>query len=298
MRNINFVVPTFRDSFYLSAVYYAKWLDHTRFRIAISTNPKPFWLNIRLNDMWNEFRRPVKADIYMLDTPQYYNDIYRRVPLQRLKPRYIFVASTWNQEMAEQYFENVAVIPRLPHPLYLVNDALPYSGKEYDLAFVSGTHPRKAFKEFIQVCEELRLKCWYTGSYSRYDLYTLIGMLKKTKFIWWLSKSEGFGLGLIEAQALGVPALCLYAHTSKDYCFTCYEKPELWVEPREEKVVELPFGRHKLWLFDIEEAKKIVKEALSMDEEEYTRLSNTVKAKTRRFVTKWAKYINELLYTI
>ena len=206
LRRINFVVPTFHDSFYLSAVYYAKWIDPSRFIISISTLPKPFHLNIRLNDMWNEFRRPTKADVYILDTPQYYNDLYDRVPLQRLRPKHVFVTSTWNQDMARDYFNGVEVVPRLVHPIYLSYPFNP-TNKEYDLAFVGGTHPRKAFKEFLKVCDELKLRCWYTGSYRAYDLYTLVDKLSKTRFLWWLSKSEGFGLPVLEALSAGKPVV-------------------------------------------------------------------------------------------
>jgi len=298
MIEINFVVPSWTDSFYLSAVYYAKWLDTARYKIHISRSYKIGMLNVKLNDMWNEFRRPSRAHVYILDTPQYYNDLYRTVPLQKLDPKYVFVASSWNLEMAIQYFPRAGIVPRLVHPLYLLYEPLPYEKKEYDLAFVGGTHPRKSFREFMQVCEELKLRCWWTGSYYKLSLYELIEKLGKTKFLWWLSKSEGFGLPLAEAQTLGIPAICLRAHTSLDYCDTGYLEPSLWVEPTGEDVRELPFGRHKIWLFDYNEAKRTIKEALSIGEEEYNRLSNKLREIWRKRIMFWAKGINDLFYEI
>ena len=296
MKRINFIVPRIGDSFYYSVKYAISWLDPSRYYTMISNRYMYGCINIRVNDMWNEFRRPVRADIYWLDTPLYYNDIYKTIPLQRLKPRKIYVCSTWNLEMCKQYFSNCELLPRLIHILYMLYEPLPYEDKEYDLCFIGYCWWRKGCDLFKRVCKELDLRCWMTGDYKKLSMYDLIYRLRKTKFLWWISLSEGFGLPLLEAQVLGVIPLCLKAHANLDYCFTCRYDKGLCVEPIGEEIKLDSIGqRHRVWIPDYGDIVETVLYALSLDEEEYNRVSRYVFEKSRKLIFEtFSRFINSI----
>ena len=297
MKKINFIVPRIGDSFYYSVKYVIAWLDPSRYFTSISVSrPVIGAVNIRVNDMWNEFRNPVRASIYWLDTPLYYNDLYKGVPLQRLRPRKIYVCSSWNLRMCKQYFDNCELLPRLIHPLYLLYDPLPYERKEYDLAFIGIAWWRKGYDLFKRVCRELNLRCWETGDYRKYSMYDLIDRLRKTRFLWWITLSEGFGLPLMEAQALGVPAICLRAHTSLDYCFTCEYDKNLCIEPMKEEIRFDPLGqRHKIWIPRYEDIIEAVKYAMSIGVEEYNGLIYYIREKAKKLIyNTLTKLINSI----
>lgn len=297
MKRINFIVPRIGDSFYYSTKYVISWLDPSRYFTSISVNrPVIGALNIRVNDMWNEFRRPVRAGIYWLDTPLYYNDIYKSVPLQRLKPRKIFVASTWNLEMCRQYFGNCELLPRLVHTLYFIYKPLPLSRRKYDLAFIGVKWWRKGYDLFSRICNGLGLKCWETGNYRKYSIYELIDRLRRTKYLWWFSLSEGFGLPLLEAQVLGVVPLCLEAHANLDYCFTCKYDRNLCVKPvREEIKLDSIGQRHRIWIPSYDSIVEVIKYAFSLREKEYSRISRYVRARSRKLIlSAFSKFISSI----
>ncbi|RLG82044.1 MAG: hypothetical protein DRO40_08645 [Thermoprotei archaeon] len=299
MKRINFIVPSPSDSFYYVAKYLIAWLDPSRLYTSITYNKYLLGaINVRVNDMWNEFRRPTRADIYWLDTPLYYNDIYRDVALKKMRPRAVWVASTWNLEMCRDYFDNCEYVPRVVHPLYLMYESVSFEEKEYDLAFVGTCWWRKGCDIFKKLCKELGLRCWMTGDYRKLSLHELIDKLIRTKFLFWMTLSEGFGLPLMEAQCLGIPALCLEAHTNLDYCYTCNLKPELCVSPVKTVIRDDITGRHKVWLYKYEDAREVVKEALSMSESEYNDLSAYVEVKARNFILEWVKKINDKLISL
>lgn len=300
MRKINFVVPPGVNSFYYSAKYAISWIDPSQYFTSISNSYAFGRINIVVDDMWNQFRRPKKGNIYWLDTPLEYD--MHSVPLQSYKPREIWVASTWNLEICRRYFgDKCKYQPRLIHPLYIYNGlkspAYNYD-KKWDMAFIGVCWWRKYCREFKRICQDLNLKCWMTGDYNKIETVVVIEQLKRTKLLWWLTGAEGFGLPLIEAEVLGVLPVCIDAHANMDYCYTSLFDKTLVLDPTGRKVVDDITGRHNVWLFDYEEAKRLIKDMLDMDWFTYTDIAYKISDIAISHHKQWVEMLLNRLKTI
>lgn len=293
MISVHFSVPVGLNSFYYSARYASAYLDQSIFRVTIGSGYKVGSINIRLNDMWNEFRKPTKADIYWLDTPLDYTGVVK--PRISSTVKEIWVTSSWNHDMCRKVVSNIKcrIMPRLIHPLFVVSRVSSY---EYDMAFVGSCWTRKNCNAFIETCRRLKLKCWMTGSYNRLSLTDIVDRLSRTRLLWWVTESEGFGLPLMEAQAMGVVPICIDAHANRDWCFIRdVVGDEFIVEPMYEKIVEYGGERHRIWVPNFDDVEKTISRVLSIGDSELMRIGTRLREKALNVTHRYAVELNKRL---
>ncbi len=294
MKHLNIITDIQPSSFYYATRYFLSWIDQSQFIVTLS---KSIYvkgvINIYIGDMWSVFRYPIKADIYWIDTPLYYDDKYDKVPLQVYKPKHIWVTSRINQRQAHKYFTNVRIVPRPIHPIYMVTNMA--SDKKYDIAFIGDGNYKKGYDLFQKICREYNIRCFSTGSYTRIPLYDLVERLRRTRFLFWVSRSEGFGLPLLEAQSLGVPAICLKAHANIDYCYSAMLDPNLWVDVEKIWIEKDKEPRHRYFEPRINDLYRAVEYALNMSRSHYYVLSTRIQNRTRNMILNTIKWINSFL---
>ena len=294
-RSVYFLVPPGVNSFYYAAYYASRWLDPSLYQPLI-VGGRYFALGrprIVVNDMWQVALRPSSAEVWWVDTPLDYTDRY-----SGRWDRYVgkvWTTSTWNLEMCMRYHSRCSLMPRLPHPVYVAEsyDALK-TEKIWDIAFVGARWPRKNWGLFMGLVDKLGLKAWWTASYKAMDLNELVKRLKRTKILWWVTGSEGFGLPLIEAQLLGVVPLAVWGHANVDWCLFCQLAKEYVVEPSGVELVEYSTGRVRAWTVEAAE----VEEKLRMLLRDYDALADVRDAmvrSARRMVAYYARELNERL---
>lgn len=298
MKRINFITRTSISSYYYVVKYAIAWLDPSKYYTMISNRYVAGALNIFVEDMWYAFNTSPVAEVYWLDTALYYADIVDKVRLQRRmrKNVEVWVTSEYNAIQCRKYFPDCRVVGRLVSPILFAYRPLPYSEKIYDLAFFGkASDPRKNYSMFTRICRELNLKCWSTTNYNTLSLYELIDRIRKTKYLLWITLSEGFGMPLMESQALGVPAICSDAHANKEYCYTGIIDNNMFVDVKEVKPVKYLWYRTLAHIPDYEDLKRAVKYALSMGEEEYNKLSQIVREKARQYNIETTNRLTSLL---
>ena len=290
-RRLYFVVPPGINSFYYSAFYAYSYIDPSIWEAKIVNNPKIGGLNIVVDDMWNVIHNPRRAPIWWVDTPLYYLHIEKPKIPKYVKE--IWVTSTWNYEQCKEFFNNCRIIPRLPHPIYLANTNI-YGEREYDIAFVGSCWWRKFCRQFKDIATELGLKWWMTGSYNNINLLELVEKLKRTKYLWWITGSEGFGLPLLEAQLLGVIPICIDAHANRDYCFSMNLSGTFRVEPVKKYFKIDITGNHKIWEPDWNEVRRKIREIANSEFNiEYAKI---VANSALKLVEYTVRVLNENLY--
>jgi len=294
---LNIITDIGVSSFYYATRYLISWIDPSRLIVTIHrTKYDKDAVNLYIGDMWNVFRHPLKADIYWIDTPMFYLLDYDRVPLQVYRPKNIWVTSTWNKRMAEKYFKDVKIVPRPIHPIYIA-----YTGntkKEYDLAMIGDDNPKKSYDVFDMVCRQYGLRCWSTRSYTGLGLYQLVQKLSQTKFLLWVTRTEGYGFPLIEAQALGVPAICIQAHANINYCYSAKIDPNLWVRVKTTRTYYYLHNKHLFFEPDIQDVRRAVEYALGISMGYYYTISFKIMNRIRRLVLDTVEYVNKQLTII
>lgn len=288
-------------SFFYTVQNFRAWLDPI-IRTTISYNPQVTAnLRIFIGSLHDPFRFPVSwwrwIDIWWVDTPLYFENLnYERVLLRR-RGAEAWVTSKYNAEMIRNYEKlmnegKLRIIPRIAHPMYFID--YPDVPKQYDFIIVATSWKRKNVQLFKKVCRELGARCIEISPNSDIKPHTIserkkIELLLRSKYILFPSRSEGFGMPVLEANLLGVPAIYTDGHALREFAkgFPLPVK-----EIREDYE---PAGRFRSFEVDEKETIEICKYCLELPKDLYQNLSEKIKEKVRRWQLEVIDWVNNYI---
>jgi len=259
---------------------------HARIRIYIGELHNP-WTRTRAWWYW--------VHVWWVDTALYLQGLKYGKVLSKNPIAEVWVTSQWNASFIAD-FEDLAkqgrarIVPRIAHPLYFMD--YPDMEKRWDFIIIATNHKRKNVELFRKICKETKARCLEVSPLGDVKAWSLperkkIELLLRSKFLVFPSRSEGFGMPVLEANLLGIPALFTYGHALKEFG-KGFPLPVKEVRDDVE-----PAGHFKSFEVDEAKAVEIARQALSMTKDEYQDLSERIKESTRKWQLQWINFIND-----
>jgi len=286
-------------SFFIVTQNLRAWIEPNH-RTTITTIPdRHASIRIYIGEVYNPWTRTRAwwywVHVWFVDTALYFQGLRYRPVLSKNPIAEVWVTSRWNASFIADFEElqkegRARIVPRIAHPLYFMD--YPKVEKEYDFIIIATNIRRKNVPLFRKICKETKAKCLEVSPQGDIKSWSLserekIKLLLKSKYLLFPSRNEGFGMPVLEANLLGIPALYTNGHALADFALG-FGLPVK--EVRDDKE---PTGHFKNFEVDEEEAIKIAKYALSLTREEYDAMSEEIKEETRRWQLQWIDFIND-----
>lgn len=284
-------------SFAIVANNFRAWIEpHHR----VTFTRVPDWradIRFYIGDLGDPLTKPRSwwqwVDVWWLDTTLYYENLVIAPILRARQGAVLWVTSMYNAKMVHGYEElmkmgMMAVVHRLVHPLYFLDWS--QQRKEYDFIGVFTDPARKNARLFRKICRELKARCLEVSPNGDIKTWTLterdkIKLLLKARWLLFPSRAEGFGMPVLEANILGVPALYTDGHAVKE--FAC----GIPLRVREVNVVRQVLGLFKFFEVDENAALEAAKKAIEMSKDEYQNLSEMCKEYARLTQESYIHYV-------
>lgn len=131
----------------------------------------------------------------------------------------VATTSQWNANLLHNMGVNALIIPRAIDEDTVTQVFDPHAERDIDMLVLSTVsspqgHDKKETKLAYRVAQELGLKAYFICKFDfcQQKPFTLsdedkFKLMRRSKFFWWLTWSEGFGMPPVEAMAVGTPIL-------------------------------------------------------------------------------------------
>lgn len=307
MKRVNLVCPSLVfSSFAYVARITRTWIELLNtatikqpIQVALSTSYTHGWLNIRIDDLALTLRDAKPCDVAWLDTALLVENVHPRV---KSNPARIFTCSRWDKDKAEG--RGVKILDIVPRPFSPL--AYKFRGlnrdKDYDFCIIGwfDKPDRKNFEAMSKVVEKLNAKTVaitnYRGSWQRLDFSSIADHLKfellaRSKYLLHLSGSEGFGMPVLEAMAVGTPVIYLDRPAHSEFA--------VGVKVPVKETVKL---RHRLGVIesatvDVDEAVEIARQALDFyGKSAYEDLSEVACVVADTLLSKFLSWIRSIVF--
>jgi len=286
-------------SFFIVTQNLRAWIE-PNYRTTITIFPdRSAKIRIYIGEVHNPWTRNRSwwyfVHVWWVDTALYFEGLRYSKVLSANPIAEVWVTSTWNARFIADFEElmnqgKARIVPRVAHPLYFLD--YPDVEKEYDFIIIATNIKRKNVPLFRKICRELKAKCLEISPEGDIKTWSLtecqkIKLLLKSKYLVFPSRSEGFGMPVLEANLLGIPAIYTKGHALVDFA------KGFGIPVKEIRDDYEPVGLFKSFEPDEQVALALAEMALRLTKDEYQDLSERIKEQTRRWQLEVIDFVNQ-----